>query len=306
MNELDRKNNYIMLAEIFQGEDKLEKALENYIRALEFVQDNKNKILILFRIALIYDELGEYVDSIKIYDRIIKLDDKQSGAYYGRAIAYEELNEFKKAFYNYYKSIEINPEYDRAYYYLANLYDQIGDLDNALKYYKKTITIAPKDYRAYNNIAGIYEELNMDEKAIKMVDKSLELNADFYQSLYNKGVLEGKSNNNKKALHYYYRAIDAKEDFGNSYLNISEIYIENKRYIDAIKILTKGIKQSKKMEDLYYNRACCYSLIEKDKQALDDLEKAISISDDIIKFAKRDKDLERLSNNDRFKRLIKE
>ena len=84
------------------------------------------------------------------------------------------------------------------------------------------------------------------------------------------------------------------------------IYIDRKDYNNAIQILTYGIKYNGNMEDLYYNRACCYSILGEVEKALDDLEKSISISEDIIQYVKWDKDFSRIKKTSRFKKLIED
>ena len=81
--EEHKRNNYVLLAEKFYLDDNKEKAIGFYNKALNFNKSKEDDMDILFNIAMIYDELEMYVESIHTYEKIIDIDEDNPGAYYG-------------------------------------------------------------------------------------------------------------------------------------------------------------------------------------------------------------------------------
>lgn len=294
MNQENRMKNYIIMAENFELEENPIDAILKYRKAMEFAISKEEKIVILFRIALLSDEIEEYKKAVSTYDEIIEIDENRAGAYYGKAIAFEKLGEYEDAISQYNLAIEFNPYYNKAYYYLATLYDKMDNVDLAIKNYKQAILVDSKDYVTYNDLAGIYEELEDYKKAYNYVNKSIEICDDYYRSYYNKGVIEGRMGNFIGAIEAYKKSIELNPSYGNNFLNISAIYLEDEKYNETIDILTDGILYNKDDTNLYYNRACAYSLLNRDEEAIRDMEKAIELYPIQEFYARRDNDLKRL------------
>ncbi len=118
LNNLDRKENYIILAENSYLEGNLERSLKFYSRALQFTKSKTENIAILYNIAIIYDEMDIPEKSLRIYKKILQLDNREAGAFYGMGgTMYERLGGEKEiALKAYFKATEIDPPYyDRAF-----------------------------------------------------------------------------------------------------------------------------------------------------------------------------------------------
>lgn len=304
--EDQRKNNYVILGENFYLDNEKEKAIRFFNKALEFEGIISDDVVILFNIAMIYDELGNYRESFNTYKRILELDSKNPGAYYGMAIMDEKLENVDSALKYYFEAIKLDPTYDRAYYFAANLYDLKGEKEKAIKLYKQVIQLTPKDYHAYNNLGSLYEELGDYNNAYKMLEKSIRLEPDFYKSLFNMGVVYKRFNNNKTALDYYYKSLEQNKEYYYTYLNISAIFIEEKKYTKSIEILCQGINNNPYAADLYYNRACCYSILGCESEAISDIITSIDLNDSISEWVKKDNDFKNLYNNEKFIQIIEQ
>lgn len=301
-----KRTNYLIIAENFYLDDNKLKAIQFYNKALEFNGSKEDYIEILFNIALIYDELDMLHESLETYEKIINIDNTVSGAYYGIAMMEERLGNKHKALSYYLRAIQINEYYDRAYYYVANIYDEIGEKEKALEYYNKVIELVPDDYITYNNIGSLYEELGQYDKALENIKKSLGIKNDYYKALFNMGVVYYRLGNIDKSLEYYFRSIKTNNKHHYTFLNVSAIYIEEKRYPDAVGILTIGIEYNEDAYDLYYNRACCYSICNIEKKAIEDIKKALELNPSIIQWVKKDKDFYNLYENEEFKKIVEQ
>ncbi|MGI5949562.1 tetratricopeptide repeat protein [Peptoniphilus sp.] len=282
--------NYIVLSRkfIFQG-DTL-KAIKTLEKALDFAPNEDEKISILFEIADLEIENENFNNAKDIYKEILKTKE-EPGAYYGLAMVGEFLKESDEySIKNYKKAIDLDENYDRAHYYLALLYDKIGEKDLAINHFKTAISLNPYDYVSLNDLGSLYEGLNKDECAKKCIEKSLEINPDYGRALYNRGVLYKKEGKNDLALNVYYEAIDKfKDPF--LFLNMSAIYIEEKRYKEALDILDTGLMRFPESVNLHYNKACVFSILGDKAKSKSEIKRAIEINKDAEVWASTDPDL---------------
>ena len=101
-----------------------DEAVDFYNQALSI---RPNSINVLHSIAILYDEMGEWIKSDKIYDQLIKNNDLDA-----------------QAFNNY------------AY----SLVERNMDLDRALVYAKKAVDLEPKNPSYLDTIGWVYFKMN--------------------------------------------------------------------------------------------------------------------------------------------------
>lgn len=218
-------------------------------------------------------------------------------------------NKKRKAVSFYEKALEFKGNLDvckTILYNIAQIYDEIGEINKAIDYYYKVIELVPDDYITYNNIGSLYEETGKYQDALKMIGRSLEIKPDYYKALFNMGVVYTRLEEYNIALDYYYKSIEINPNYAYSYLNISAIYIEQERFRDTISLLDEGINNNGDAVDLYYNRACSYSILNENKNAIKDLRKCIILLPNIIESILVDKDFENLYDDIEFINLTKQ
>lgn len=284
--------NYLILAEEFLIDEDYDKAEDLLLRSLNFTSDKDldERISVYFELADIYLKKENYKEAKIYFQKILDLKE-MPGAYYGLAINNDfEGKDIGYSIKNYKRAIDLDPDYDRAHYYLAHAYDKLGKSKLAIEEFEKVIELDEHDFVAYNDLGSIYEVLNENEDAERYVKKSLDIKPDYGRALYNMGVLCKKKGDNKLALKYYYDAIGKFED-PFLFLNMSAIYIEEKDYDAAIKILNRGLIDFPKSVNLHYNKACSFHLLGRDNWAKEEIIKAIEINEDAYDWALRDDDL---------------
>ncbi len=114
--QLYKINNYKVIAKNFYRERNIIKTLEFYNKAYNTPMGSKD-VELLLDMALVYDELEEYEKAEKKYKEILKVNPKDSRAFYGLAIIYDNKEEYKKAIKLYEKAIEYDKNYNRAYFF---------------------------------------------------------------------------------------------------------------------------------------------------------------------------------------------
>ena len=155
-----------------------DEAVDFYNHALSI---RPNSINVLHSIAILYDEMGEWIKSDKIYDQLIKNNDLDA-----------------QAFNNY------------AY----SLVERNTDLDRALVYAKKAVELEPKNPSYLDTIGWVYFKMNDIKTAKAYVEQSIKIQGDNSVVLEHLGDILMKSNDLANALIYY------KKAFENDKLNL--------------------------------------------------------------------------------------
>ena len=155
-----------------------DEAVNFYNQALSI---RPNSINVLHSIAILYDEMGEWIKSDKIYDQLIKNNDLDA-----------------QAFNNY------------AY----SLVERNTDLDRALVYAKKAVELEPKNPSYLDTIGWVYFKMNDIKTAKAYVEQSIKIQGDNSVVLEHLGDILMKSNDLANALIYY------KKAFENDKLNL--------------------------------------------------------------------------------------
>ena len=149
-----------------------DEAINYYSRALSILP---NSINVLHSMAIVYDEIGEWIKSDKIYDQLIKNNPADA-----------------QAFNNY------------AY----SLVERNRDLGRALNYAKKAIEIEPKNPSYLDTIGWVYFKMNDIKRARAYIEQSIEIQGDNSTVLEHLGDILMKSNDSVNALVFYKKAFE--------------------------------------------------------------------------------------------------
>ena len=147
-----------------------DEAINFYNRALII---RPNSINVLHSIAILYDEIGEWVKSDKIYDQLIKNNPNDAQAYNNYAYSLVERNK---------------------------------DLQRALSYAKKAVKLEPENPSYLDTIGWAYYKMNDIKKARAFIEQSIEIEGDNSVVLEHLGDILMKSNDSAKALVLYKKA----------------------------------------------------------------------------------------------------
>ena len=147
-----------------------DEAINFYNRALII---RPNSINVLHSIAILYDDIGEWVKSDKIYDQLIKNNPNDAQAYNNYAYSLVERNK---------------------------------DLQRALSYAKKAVKLEPENPSYLDTIGWAYYKMNDIKKARAFIEQSIEIEGDNSVVLEHLGDILMKSNDSAKALVLYKKA----------------------------------------------------------------------------------------------------
>lgn len=228
------------------------------------------------------------------YDEIIKLDDQEAGAYYGKAIIYDDQGKENEAEKYYQKAIMYDQDYYHAYLYLADIYERKNYLDKAEAYYLKALDLGPYHIWSYINYGAYLESHQRDVHAFIIFTYANHLFHDHYLIYFNLAVVSKKIGDLDLSRYYYERSIELNLKHPYSFLNLAILYKEAGDYQKALLILDRGIRYNHETSVLYYNRSIFNTYLAYFNEAKEDLLMSIKISNSLSSYAKKDEELQAL------------
>jgi tetratricopeptide (TPR) repeat protein len=153
-------------------------------------------------------------------------------------------------------------------------------IDTALQAVNKD----PKDADARVKLANLYIEQEMWVDAQSQLETALSVNKNHIAALALMGTVYEHNGNISKAVEYYKKSISLSDQAEFKSLNpymyesiyrLGSIYIDQKKYKDAIAILNKGVNINQIDSDLRYKLGVAYFLSGKPDDAITQLEEAL-------------------------------
>jgi len=165
--------------------------------------------------------------------------------------------------------LRLHPSIPAAHYALGVAVAKKGETDEAIKEFREAIRLNP-DYAEAHYILGVaLSDKGETDEAIKEYRETIRSNPYYAEAHYNLGVALGKKGESDEAIKEYREAISLKPGYAVA----------------------------------HYNLACCYALQGKKEEALQSLAKAVDYAYENWPLMEKDKDLNSLREDPRFKVL---
>jgi len=182
------------------------------------------------------------------------------------------------------KSIANDPLYSKNYLVMAKIYQLAKNydkeyLDKSIDLLKKALSLSSNRLVIYNGLAQAYFYKKDFERSIGYLKRSIPYDSDIGRSYYNLGVMQllaGKTEEGKESIglaryNNYRFSI-------NDYSRLVNIYIELKKYQEAIECYKKAIEINPNRVDLYTGVAAIYKEIGDKEKAREFALKILEIN----------------------------
>ena len=192
--------------------------------------------------------MKNYKESLKYFESAISINNKNGKYFYNKGKCLYELKRKNDAMYSFDKAIQIGTQnLIESYYYKGlSLYDL-----QILKESKNSLISC---------LNLIYKEITNSKNDITQISK---INDEFSDKTFEKNLyIHNKYLNNVSKIFYYLGLIDYNE----------------KNYKECLNHLNMCLQYNRKSDLAYYNKGLCYTALNKQKDAKECYEKAISIN----------------------------
>lgn len=139
-----------------------ESAIQDYTEAVRINPKNTNAY---YNRAVTHNCLGDYRSAVQDYSEFIRLVPENAGAYSNRGKAYYCLGEFRNAAQDYSEVIRLTPQNAGAYNSRGDAWFCLGEYRLAIEDHSEVIRLDPENAGAYNNRGNAYSKLGDRENA---------------------------------------------------------------------------------------------------------------------------------------------
>ena len=121
---------------------------------------------------------GRRSDAINLYEKVIKVDDKDEMIFYTFATALFEVGQYQKADSLLKEGLKINPDFEPILMYMGNIAKFQNKPEEAIMYYERLIAANMKYFEGYVALADLLAERDVLE-ARRLLRTCLTMNPDF-------------------------------------------------------------------------------------------------------------------------------
>ena len=139
-----------------------ESAIQDYTEAVRINPKNTNAY---YNRGNSYRSLGRYQNAAEDYTAVLRIDPKYANAYFNRAVTHNCLGEFRNAAQDYSEVIRLTPQNAGAYNSHGDARFCLGEYRLAIEDYSEVIRLDPENAIAYNNRGNAYNKLGDRENA---------------------------------------------------------------------------------------------------------------------------------------------
>ncbi|MEI7488116.1 MAG: tetratricopeptide repeat protein [Chryseobacterium sp.] len=252
----------------------------------------KKHLLIL---GLAFSSLNFYAQDAKTAEECFKKADyKCAEEQYSKLAEKEQIQKFQSDYYNYlgisqrrlgktalaFKSYEAalraNPVSASVYANLASLNSQRGSKAKALDYIDKGLQIEPENVDMYLTRSKIYESQEKKDLASKDLNQILSFASDNIYAKTGLANLKKNSGDLEGALKDYNQLISEKPE-SLLYNGRADVYLKMKKLKEALVDVNKAISIDPKFSQSYVTKALILFDAAKPKEACTTLDKAVSL-----------------------------
>lgn len=200
---------YVKLGELYYLYKKYDMAFEKINEGLKI---NKYYSDGYFWKGMIYKEKGQLDKALSNFMTAVEQDPDNFKAYMQMGILSIESGK-KDALDHFNAAIKCKPNSTEAYYARAYYYQTNKELDKAIIDYTKVIEIDSTFVNAHYNLGIIRYELRLIDLAKLDFDRSIKLNPRYAEAYYMRGLCEESKNLNEEAIADFEFAISIKNDY---------------------------------------------------------------------------------------------
>ena len=228
---------------------------------------------------------GQYEKAVAQFQKATTLDPTSDDAFRGLADAYQKLNKTGDAEATFRKAISLRPQYWDEYNWLGVFYWEQGRYDDAGKMFKEVINLTPDNFRGYSNLGGIYILQGRYQEAIPVLEKSVSLRptGEVYDNLGNVYFSMRKF---EEAARSFEEGLKLEKSSWLSWGNLGDAcyWAPGRRqqasdaYREALRLSDEPLRINARDGRIWAYRATYLVMLDRNKEAADALQRALSIS----------------------------
>jgi tetratricopeptide (TPR) repeat protein len=250
---------------------------------LAIIDDFPYNELAWFNLASAYQGIKLYEKCIDAYKFVVAINEKFDYAYRNMADAYIRLRKFKEAIEALETVLHLSRPEDVIYEALGHCYEQIKKYTPARQYYRKASNLNSSDVQLYYKVAKTYMKEANWIQAIKFIEQALSKSK--YNPTFNLAMGECKMQlkNFNKAAYHFKLVLKYKPKLIAGWEALIKCYYADKEFAEAETLINIADEKLGKKPLFQYYRSAVLFAKGKSKEALLQLEEAITSSPKLLK-----------------------
>jgi len=262
-----------LLGDLYLAKKNYAEALTFYKKALEARRDPE----LNYKTGLCYKNTGDQDNAIIHFDIAIRMNPRHELANLNLGNIWRFRKNFKIARGYYEQALKSNMKLVEAHLGMADCFYNEGNADEAASTYAYIITNFPTEYSAYLGLSRILIGNGQFNEAKAVITKAKELAPNASQVYEMSGFLAYKAKDVKGAVENYRRAISLDPNSQTAYESLVNIFVDDKKFEDALEIIKSTQKKFPGNARLYYMAGIIYSGFKNDNLALKNLLEAYKL-----------------------------
>lgn len=202
------------------------------------------------------------------------------------------------------KEVKDEEKSDDYWYKKAVRFHEFGEYENAIECIDKDLSIHKKSYKTYFLKAKVLMDLKKYSEAIEYFNKAAEEKNQLHLQNSKKMESMKKVQKFEKALLYTDLTVNQKQLDSDFWHRKGCAYLKMKKYDNANECYTYALKMKEGDPEILYDHAKCMLFLGNEERCLSILEKCCSLHS-IIEKLRIDEDFSQLSNNNKFRSMIR-
>jgi tetratricopeptide (TPR) repeat protein len=191
-----------------------------------------------------YQKKGELDKAIENYDKAISLNPKDYLAYNNRGAILGKVGQFDEAIESYNKAILSNPGDYKAYFNRGLTYDQMGRIYDSIQDFQRALALNMRDPRAiawaYNNLGILYGKAGMDDESLAAFNNSIAIEPNNLATYYNRGIAYAFMGRYKEAIEDFSKVILLDRNYARAYYSRGDAYVKTGATVYALADFSAG------------------------------------------------------------------
>ncbi len=156
----------------FDQKSGMFKRIAGFVKSL-FRRDRDHSAMVLQ--ARVYRNFGMSKETVKAYEKIVKINPDNAEAHYELGTVYLEQGKNKEAVESLKQAVSNRSKYVEALYKLSIAYGNLGRISEAISTTKRLISIKPDFLKAYKNLGVFYGKVEMYREAIDALKSAVRI-----------------------------------------------------------------------------------------------------------------------------------
>jgi tetratricopeptide (TPR) repeat protein len=295
-------NAWYNLGVIYERNRKYDEALLHYNRSIELNPHNYNSYTNKGRILRISSRNDE---ALEAYDKAIDEWPESAQPYFNKGTCLGLMLKFEESLVYLEKALERDPDSISALNNKAESSYQLQRFEDALATVNKLLDQDSRNVNALKIAASIYYEKSMFPEAEQKFKEVYELERTDFNTVH--VILElfrKKHKYDDQALQFCNDALSYHPRNIFLLLFRSHVLIKLQRLISAIEDCDLVIELDKDEAAAYYNKGCAKALLSNEEEAIQLINKSISLDKKCKELAQNDMDLISLRHNPEFNKIL--